>query len=111
MYFPWGCYVMSLWNKIWPWFMYRVLCNMSFLFFAGNLLGLLFDPEDGGSMVLQIISQLLLDNMVSHSLIEYLLNKNLVYMHLCSQFFVSIKFLNFNVYVFCYTDIIFKLCC
>jgi hypothetical protein len=51
---------------------------MSFLLLAGNLLGLLLVPEDGGSMFLQNISQLVPDNMVLSSLIEYLLNKNLV---------------------------------
>jgi hypothetical protein len=111
MYFPWSYYVMSLWNKIWPWFKNTVLCNMNFVFFfSGKFLGLLVNPEDGGSMFLQIISQLLSDNMASHSLIECLLNKNLVYMYICSQSFVCIKFLNFNVHVFCYDDVIFQLC-
>jgi hypothetical protein len=52
---------------------------MSFLLLAGSLLGLPFVPEDGGSMFLENIIQLLPDNMALRSLIEYLLNKNLVY--------------------------------
>jgi hypothetical protein len=57
---------------------------MSFLILAGDLLGVLFNPEEGGSMVFQNISELLLD-VASNYIIECMSDKSLVYTYLCNQ--------------------------
>jgi hypothetical protein len=69
--------------------MSKTLHNVGFLLLAGNLLGLLFSPEDGGSIFLRNISEFVWD-VESRSLIECLLRNNLVYMYLRSQFFLSV---------------------